>query len=427
MRDAVIVVIAVALGGCSSQNRAPADGMGGVAGLGGAIGSSGAASAGRATSPDGGGGVTGSAGTSGSAASGAGSSGGLGSGGSPGISGNAGTSMAGSFALAGASGSAGMAVDGGSPSSGGADAAGASGSPTSGGMGGASAAGAAGTAPSVGGSAGSGPTCMAAQSAPAAGDSTVTVQHGGRARKYRLHVPAGLAAGKPLALVLDLHGAGGDGSQQKGMSGFSALSDQEKFLVVFPDGVDGYWNVDDKCCGTAGKEKVDDVGFLRAIITKLSGEACIDGARIYVTGFSNGGGLAHRMGCDAADVVAAIAPTATDLRTDPCNPSRPISMMEVKGMADSLEPYEGGLVGPEGGQYVAVGAKASLALWADINGCSGTATELDQYCETFTQCSGGVETDLCSLPNVDHSPYSNSLGFNVAKVIWKMFERQPIR
>ena len=35
-------------------------------------------------------------------------------------------------------------------------------------------------------------------------------------------------------------------------------------------------------------------------------------------------------------------------------------------MADSLEPYEGGLVGPEGGQYVAVGGKASLALWAVI-------------------------------------------------------------
>jgi polyhydroxybutyrate depolymerase len=255
----------------------------------------------------------------------------------------------------------------------------------------------------------------------------VTLQHGGRSRKYRLHVPSGLTAGKPLAVVLDLHGAGGDGAQQKGMSGFSSLSDKEKFVAVFPDGIDGYWNVDDKCCGTAGEEKVDDVGFLRAIISKLASETCIDAARVYVTGFSNGGGLAHRMGCDAADVIAAIAPTATDLRTQPCVPTRPISMMEVKGMADSLEPYEGGLVGPAGGQYVAVGAKASLKLWADINQCTGTATELDQYCESFTQCAAGVETDLCSLPNVDHSPYNSSLGFNVASVVWSMFKRHPMK
>jgi len=259
------------------------------------------------------------------------------------------------------------------------------------------------------------------------GNATVTMQSGGRSRSYIQHVPSGLAAGAPLAVVIDLHGAGGNGKQQQGLSGFNALADQEKFLAVFPDGVDGYWNVDDTCCGTAGKQKVDDVGFLKAIITQLSAETCIDNQRIYVSGFSNGGGLAHRMGCEAADVVAAIAPNATDLRTDPCNPARPISMMEVKGLADSLEPYDGGLVGPAGGQYVAVGAKASQKLWADIDHCTGTATTSDQYCANYTQCADGVEVDLCSLPNTDHSTYGNSLGFNVASVIWKMFKRQKMK
>jgi polyhydroxybutyrate depolymerase len=211
------------------------------------------------------------------------------------------------------------------------------------------------------------------------------------------------------------------------MSGFAGLGDREGFLTVFPDGVDGYWNVDDKCCGTAGKSQIDDVGFMRAIIDKLGADTCIDGKRIYVSGFSNGGGLAHRMGCDAADVIAAIAPVATDLRTQPCNAKRPISMMEIRGMADSLEPYEGGLVGPAGGQYLAVGAKESLRLWAEINQCTDTAKEIEKYCEGHTACGDGVETDLCSLPDVDHAPYSNSLGFNVAATAWKMFQRQPMK
>jgi len=84
-------------------------------------------------------------------------------------------------------------------------------------------------------------------------------------------------------------------------------------------------------------------------------------------------------------------------------------------------------VGPEGGQYTAVGAKASLKLWADLNQCTGSASSFDTYCERYTQCGGGVETTLCSLPNVDHSPYNNSLGFDVASAAWRMFERQPMK
>jgi len=276
------------------------------------------------------------------------------------------------------------------------------------------------------GASGSSQSCEGRPS-PTAGDSRVTLQHGGRARGYLLHVPSGLVTGVALAVVLDLHGAGGSGSQQKGMSGFSALADKNKFLAVFPDGVDGYWNVDDTCCGTAGKEKIDDVGFLKSIITKLKTDTCIDPKRVYVSGFSNGGGLTHRMGCDAADVIAAIAPMSTDLRTQPCKPARPISVLEIRGLADSLEPYAGGLVGPAGGQYTAVGAKASLQLWADINLCTGATSSFETYCERYTQCGNGVEAALCSLPNVDHSPYGNSLNFDVASVAWSMFQRQPMK
>ena len=102
-------------------------------------------------------------------------------------------------------------------------------------------------------------------------------------------------------------------------------------------------------------------------------------------------------------------------------------MMEVKGVNDSLEPYGGGLVGPDGGQYVAVGAKASQKLWADIDKCTGSTTTSDKYCENYTQCADGVEVDLCSLPNTDHDTYSNGQGFNVASVVWSMFKRQAMK
>ena len=328
------------------------------------------------------------------------------------------------------SGSTAIVATGGDNSRGTAGTTGIGGATATGGTSGSGTGGKSSTGGTLGGSAcaGTAPkTCTSSLPVPKSGDQTATFQYGGRSRSYNLHAPSGLTAGNSLALVIDLHGAGGNGKQQQGMSGFSSLSDTEKFLVVFPNGIDGYWNVDDTCCGTAGKEKIDDVGFVKAIIDKLTAETCIDAKRIYVSGFSNGGGLAHRMGCDAANAIAAIAPIATDLRTQPCNAARPISMMEFRGMTDSLEPYEGGVVGPAGGQYTDVGAKQSLKLWADINQCTGTTTKIDTYCESYTLCADGVETDLCSLPNTDHSAYSNSLGFKVASVAWSMFKRQRMK
>ncbi len=314
------------------------------------------------------------------------------------------------------------------------DAAGVAGSANSSGAaggGGATATNDAGSEPGTGGAGGTAPEELAA-CAPtltplAAGDSNETLQHGGRARTYVVHVPPGLNVDEPVPLVFDLHGAGGNGRQQQQLSGWAAVSNREGFVVVYPDGVDGYWNVDDTCCGTAGDEMIDDVGLLEAIIEKLSGETCVDAKRIYVSGFSNGGGLAHRMGCDAADVIAAVAPVDTDLRTQPCNAIRPISMLEFRGMADTLEPYEGGVVGPPGGEFTSPGAQGSLALWADINGCTGSTTPFEDYCERYADCAEGVETALCSLPGAGHGSYDNTLNFDIASVAWEMFQRNPMR
>lgn len=370
--------------------------------------------------PTGGATASGGATTSGGTPTSGGATGGLVTGGaSPGggAAGSSGATPSGGTTPSGGVTSAGGVTGGTTPQAGasGSSGAGATGGDTAGGASGAS------------GSAGRGPqTCPESLDPLAAGDHPATLQHDGRARTYLLHVPSGVTGTVPTALVLDLHGAGGNGRQQQQMSGWDAVAGREGFLTVYPDGVDGYWNVDDTCCGTAGNEQIDDVGFLRAIVGELGRASCIDRRRIYVSGFSNGGGLAHRMGCDAADLVAAIAPSDTDLRTQPCDASRPISMIEFRGLNDELEPYEGGVVGPPGGQYVSPGGPGSLALWAEINECTGTPATTEQYCETYPECAGGVETTLCSLPGVGHGCYNNALGFNVASVAWSVFERQPL-
>ena len=58
---------------------------------------------------------------------------------------------------------------------------------------------------------------------------------------------------------------------------------------------------------------VDDVAFARALVAQVSTTACIDPKRVYATGFSMGGGMAHYLACHAADVFAAVAPASFDL------------------------------------------------------------------------------------------------------------------
>ena len=90
---------------------------------------------------------------------------------------------------------------------------------------------------------------------------------------------------------------------------------------------------------------MDDLGFAKAIVSTVEGLGCIDTKRVYSTGFSMGGGFSHYLACNAADIFAAVTPSAFDLLEDneePCHPSRPISELSFRGTSDPIVPYAGG-------------------------------------------------------------------------------------
>ncbi|HMI92368.1 MAG TPA: hypothetical protein VK509_13425 [Polyangiales bacterium] len=112
-----------------------------------------------------------------------------------------------------------------------------------------------------------------------AGDSMQMLEHGGRSRRYLVHVPGSVQPSVPVPLVLDFHGNGSSAAQEAGGSGWVEKADAEGFIAVHPDGVGRGWNVGN-CCGEALTSMVDDVGFAKAIVTAVSGMACIDPKRI---------------------------------------------------------------------------------------------------------------------------------------------------
>src|SRR3984957_1532134 len=68
------------------------------------------------------------------------------------------------------------------------------------------------------------------------GSYVFTLTFDGRQRDYRLHVPPAAASGKPLPLVLNLHGATQNAQLEEITSDMDPNADLNGYLVAYPDG-----------------------------------------------------------------------------------------------------------------------------------------------------------------------------------------------
>jgi polyhydroxybutyrate depolymerase len=188
----------------------------------------------------------------------------------------------------------------------------------------------------------------AMQSPQIAGEAeTVTLEHGGRDRRYHLHVPphAQNIVGLPLLLVL--HGGGGNGEQVRASTGLAEAGLRAGYVVVFPDGTGPVrgklltWN-SGGITVYASEHDVDDVGFLRAVVGDVQKRVAIDPARVFAAGHSNGGMMCHRLAREAADLFTGIAVVSGAMNFTAVDAKSPIAVLLVHGSADQHVLYDGG-------------------------------------------------------------------------------------
>ena len=130
------------------------------------------------------------------------------------------------------------------------------------------------------------------------------------ARPYDFQVPGNYDPSKPMPLVILLHGYSVTGFLEDAVFGLGRIADAKGFLFAYPNGTkdkggNHFWNATDACCNFDGST-VDDVTYLDAVIDDMSARYNVDSKRVYVTGHSNGGYMAHRYACDRASRVAAM-------------------------------------------------------------------------------------------------------------------------
>ncbi|MGZ4791217.1 MAG: alpha/beta hydrolase family esterase [Ilumatobacteraceae bacterium] len=248
----------------------------------------------------------------------------------------------------------------------------------------------------------------------AATAATGTVTHGdftfaGRERTYRLYVPHALPSG-PVPLFIGLHGGTGWGDQFARTNHIEGLAESNGFIVVHPDGVKvaggpgGVWNGGD-CCGIAAREKVDDVGFVNALIDQLETQYSIDPHRIYAFGHSNGAIMSYRLACELSGRIVGIGLYAGTLGIEPCNPAQPVSILHVHGTADANIPLAGG-VGSDGISGVSFPPpRDGFDQVARLDGCPPPTKKTvgDVTTERSDSCTGGTAAAFVTIATATHS------------------------
>jgi len=240
----------------------------------------------------------------------------------------------------------------------------------------------------------------------------------GRTRTYHLYVPTSIKPGTTatkVPLLVALHGGLGWGTQFERNSGFDGLAEANGFIVVYPDGVGTGPNLDRNrtwnggaCCGSAAHRKVDDVGFLELLITRLEGQYAIDPRQVFATGHSNGGILALRLACEASEVVDAVGVQSSALEIPTCAPGKPVSLIQIHGTADQNIPINGG-TGPHAlsGTAFTKPIDASRTL-AKADRCpaspvgSKSPTNPDLTYSTW-MCPAGIEVRFVQVQGASHA------------------------
>jgi polyhydroxybutyrate depolymerase len=132
--------------------------------------------------------------------------------------------------------------------------------------------------------------------------------------------------------------------------------------------------------------------------------------------------MTHFLGCNAADIFAAISPAAFDLleeSEEPCKPARPLTVIAFRGTADPIVPYTGGESTPPVAYPLDpihfLGAEKTQMRWAELDKCTGQPEMGAGGCKTYKNCEGGVEVTLCTKTGGGHDTGDAETGWATLK------------
>lgn len=187
----------------------------------------------------------------------------------------------------------------------------------------------------------------------------LTLTHDGAERRALITLPKAQPQqkGKPAPrypVIIFLHGAGGSALQAMRQTGLAGRAAAAGFIAVFPEGLGpeggqtwNAWN----CCGFARDSRVDDVGFLSVLVSRLRADHAADPVRIHLAGFSNGAMLASRFVLERPGVAASLISAAGYLPCDAPAVPEGLPVLLIHGDRDQVARFAPTRAHPATGRF----------------------------------------------------------------------------
>jgi polyhydroxybutyrate depolymerase len=254
--------------------------------------------------------------------------------------------------------------------------------------------------------------CTQPPVAPGISDRTMT--SGGAERRFQLTVPADYDGRTPLPVVLALHALTVSHLFVPSMTGFADMAPRYDFIGVAPSGLlagtTPYWLA-------APVADNYDVTFIGELLDLLERELCVDTARVFSVGMSNGAQMSSLLACRMPDRIAAVTAIAGVEFSDTCR-GRPVPVLAFHGVADPIVTYDGGGLNATRiadmeywngdippGLPKHNGVDAAMQTWAAYNRCASEPVEErvapHVLRRTWQQCR--ADTILYVLEGVGHA------------------------
>jgi polyhydroxybutyrate depolymerase len=274
----------------------------------------------------------------------------------------------------------------------------------------------------------------------------------GAARWYLLTTPAHPQAHKAVPVVVDMHGLIEGATLHAQTTQFGPKAASTGFIAVFPNGTGSpvSWDI-------STRKPNADLDFIKAMLSQLEANMCVDTSRVYATGLSDGAFLTSVLACTMANTFAAFAPVSGIFVPSPCHPARRVPIMAFHGTADPIVLFNGGigatlnhlLGGPAPPPTTLPPTKLSgkgiplyVKRWAALDHCAPRLSDrhVSKHVVLRTyQCPAGAAVEFYIVLGGGHSwpgsKVSASLDsvtgpttfeINATNLIWKFFEQYQL-
>jgi len=232
------------------------------------------------------------------------------------------------------------------------------------------------------------------------------------------YLASAVPAGAKAAVVLVLHGGGGNGPDAMTAYRWAEKAAQEGFVAVAPEALPAdparpanfrtnprFWR--DGSSGRGGlAAPVDDVAYVAAVLDDLAARFRIDESRVYATGFSSGATMVWRLAASLGERFAAMAPVAgypSNILT--VTPKSSPGLFYITGAQDPLNPLDGGPIQTPWGVNFKPPSAEVPAHWASAMGCAApveVGAGADLHERRWPGCTGGRSLHYLVIDGLGH-------------------------